>query len=415
MQEEQRTALEPNIEGDKKGAKGFKKVIIYEIASVLLVFALFGSGWLLGTGRFSLRSDPITSLSSSSNNSSAPTDGVDELYQKLKQNYDGDIQDPAVLDELKAGLVKAAGDPYTVYLSKQDTKDFNESLNGTFEGIGAELGKKDNFIIIVAPIKGTPAFKAGLQPQDIVVEIDGESSTDISISDAVKRIRGPKGETVTLTVIREGAKVEVPIVRDTINIPSVEWKKEGEIGIITISRFGDDTAVLTKKAATELQTQGIKGVVLDLRGDPGGLLDAAVKVASVWLPRGSKVLDEKRGGEIVQSFTTQDAPILEGLPTVVLINEGSASASEIVSGALRDNNAATLMGEQSFGKGSVQRLMDLDGGGSLKVTIARWYTPGGKNIDKEGIAPDIEVMLTTEDRKAARDPQMDAAIAEVSK
>jgi len=201
------------------------------------------------------------------------------------------------------------------------------------------------------------------------------------VTEAVNRIRGPKGEEVVLTVIREGEQVVVPIVRDTIVIDSVEWEVKGSEGVISISRFGEDTVALTRQAATELKNAGVSGMVLDMRGNPGGLLDAAVDVSAIWLPVGSTVLEEKRDGEVVQTYKTKTQPILAGIPTNILINGGSASASEIVAGALSDNGVATLVGEQSYGKGSVQRILDLRGGGSLKVTIARWFTPDGKNID----------------------------------
>lgn len=382
-----------------------KKLIL-----LALSVGLFGLGWAFGDGRISLNtaSDVAEQVA---NNAPAniSTDGLQEIYDKLVQNYDGDIDVDKLLDGMKKGMVAAVGNTYTEYFSPEETKEFNSELNGTFEGIGAELGKKDNFVVIVAPIKGAPAEKAGIQPGDVIVEIDGESSADITVSEAVKRIRGEKGTTVKLKLIREGEAVEASIVRDTIDIPSVEWSVEGDTGILTISRFGDDTVSLAQKAAREFADKNIKKVILDLRGDPGGLLDAAVGVSNIWLPEGTTILEEKRGGETVKTFTAPSTPLLEGVKTVVLINEGSASASEIVAGALHDNKAATLMGVKSYGKGSVQQLIDLKNGGSLKVTIARWYTPAGKNIDKEGIEPDTKVERTIDDIKAARDPQLDAA------
>jgi carboxyl-terminal processing protease len=374
----------------------------------LVASSIFASGWLFGSGRLTISTD--TTVPTISRNQSAPSDGVDELYTQIVNNYDGEVSDDDLLDGMKRGMTAAVGDPFTEYLTAEETTAFNESLNGTFEGIGAELGKEGNFVIVVAPIKGTPADKAGIQPQDIIVEIDGESAADITISEAVNRIRGPKGEEVVLTIIRDGQQLEVPIIRDTINIASVEWEQQGSIGIITISRFGDDTTELTRQAATELKEAGVTGIVLDMRGNPGGLLNTSVEVSSVWLPKGSTVLEEKRGGEVIETFKTSTNPILAGVPTVILINEGSASASEIVAGALRDNDVATIYGKTSFGKGSVQRLIPLSAGGSLKVTIARWFTPDGVSIDKEGITPDTEVELTAEDREADRDPQLDAAI-----
>ena len=407
--------MENKSENMPKNARGRSlKLRLRKFGVLVMVAAVFASGWLVGDGRVGFgTAENIAELAS---NQSGPadlsTDGLEELYDYLKTNYDGDVDASKLLDGLKKGAVAAVGDTYTEFLSEEETKDFNSDLNGTFEGIGAELGKQDNFVVIISPIKGTPADKAGLQPQDIIVEIDGVSSTDISVSEAVKKIRGEKGTTVTLSIIREGEQLEVPIVRGTIDIPSVEWAVgDDSIGTITISRFGDDTGSLVKKAAEEFVSKNVTKIILDMRGNPGGLLDQAVAVSSVWLPKGATVLAEKRGGETVQTFTTSTSPVFKEVKTIVLINKGSASASEIVAGALHDNKVATLMGETSYGKGSVQQLIDLKAGGSLKVTIARWYTPGDKNIDKQGIEPDTKVERTTDDIKAGKDPQLDAAKA----
>jgi len=387
--------------------KKSRKVGLYTATGLIIAASVFSSGWLLGSGRLTFSTNNLVPVATGSG--VAPREGINELYQQIQDNYDGETSEEDYLNGQKEGLAAAVGDPYTEYLTEQETKEFNEGLNGTFEGIGAELGKEGNFVVIVAPIKGTPAFVAGIQPGDVIIEIDGESAADISISEAVTRIRGPKGEEVILTIVRDGQQIEVPIIRDTITIESVEWEKDGDVGLITISRFGDNTASLTRQAAQELKDQGITKVVLDLRGNPGGLLDSSVAVSGVWLPKGSTVLEEKRNGEVIQTYKTSTQPILGGMPTVVLVNGGSASASEIVAGALSDNKVAIIVGEQSYGKGSVQRIIPLSAGGSLKVTIARWFTPDGKNIDQEGITPDQEVELTTEDRENNRDPQLDAA------
>ncbi len=371
---------------------------------------LFGSGWLVGSDRIGLNSARnIANVVSNEQSGDLATDGLQELYDELRQNYDGEVKDEELLDGLKKGVVAAVGDTYTEYLSPVETEEFNSDLNGSFEGIGAELGKEGSFIVIIAPIKGTPADKAGLQPQDIITEIDGEPATDITVFEAVKRIRGEKGKEVKLTIIREGEQLEVAIIRDTIDIPSVEWRVDGGVGIIEIGRFGTDTTDLVTKAAKEFTSQNIKKVVLDMRGNPGGLLDQAVGVANVWVKKGSVILEEKQGGETIETFTAPRDPILQDVKTIVLINEGSASASEIVAGALKDNGVATLLGTTSYGKGSVQQLIELSNGGTLKVTIARWFTPGGKNIDKEGIEPDTKVERTPDDIKANRDPQLDKA------
>ena len=392
-----------------------KKTIVKRVITVLLAVLLFGTGWLVGAGKIGPNSaSNLSKIISDDNSSKLPTDGLQEIYDKLNEFYDGEVSSDDILNGLKTGAVSAVGDTYTEFLDEEETKEFNSDLNGKFEGIGAELGSEGSFIIIISPIKGTPAEKAGIQPQDIIIEIDGEPSTDITITEAVKRIRGEKGTTVTLTIIREGEQLIVPIVRESIDIPSVEWRVEDSIGIIEIGRFGTDTTNLVEKAAKEMTASGIKKIVLDMRGNPGGLLDEAVGVSGVWLLKGSTVLEEKRGGETIKTFTTSNNPIFKDIETVILINKGSASASEIVAGALRDNGVASLLGETSYGKGSVQQIMELSGGGSLKVTIARWFTPKGKNIDKEGIEPDTKVEMTSDDIKAKLDPQLDAAIKQLS-
>lgn len=336
---------------------------------------------------------------------------VEEVYSKLKADFDGELDATKLEDGLREGLVKAAGDPYTEFLDKEASKEFQENLTGSFEGIGAELAKKDELIVIVSPISGFPAEKAGLKANDAIVDINGESAVDLSIIQAVEKIRGPKGTEVKLGVIRDGKRLDFKITRDTISIPSVKTEKvDGNIGIIKVSRFSEDTAGLLKSAAKKFKDENVKGIILDLRGNPGGLLDASVDVASVWLVKGQTVLQEKRGEEVIKTYFAEGDPILNGVKTVVLIDEGSASASEIVAGALSDHGAATLLGTKSFGKGSVQEVNELDFGGILKVTVARWYTPDGINIDKDGIKPDKKVELTKKDIKLEKDSQQTAAV-----
>jgi carboxyl-terminal processing protease len=375
---------------------------------LLAAVAIFCLGFNVGNGR-------ITFSSQTSTNQSLPNrldySSVDELYKALKDNFDGKLDSNKLVDGAKQGLVKAAGDPYTEYLNADDYKAFNSELTGSFTGIGAELsqGSQGN-IVVVAPIAGFPAEKAGLKPKDVIAQIDGNSTVGLTVSQAVDKIRGPKGTQVKLTVIRNGAQQEIIITRDDISVPSVTSKVENGIGYLTISRFGDDTAGLTQKAAQDFKKQNVKGIVLDLRSNPGGLLDAAVSVSSLWLPQGKTILTERRDGVVTNTYTAQGGDILNGIPTTVLIDEGSASASEITAGALKDNGVATLVGQKSYGKGSVQQLVKLNGGGVLKVTVARWYTPNGINITKNGIKPDVAVSISAEDVKAGNDPQKAAAV-----
>jgi carboxyl-terminal processing protease len=389
------------------------------LVGIFVGVGIFYLGIAVGQGRIALGRDAIFHKSE---NKQLPAhlsfSDVDTLYNSLKDNFDGQLDVNKLLDGLKTGLANAAGDPYTEYLNAHDAKDFSDQLNGTFTGIGAELSKDttNNTIIVVSPIAGFPAEKAGLKSKDIIIEVDGKSTSDISVSEAVNRIRGPKDTHVKIKVIRDGSQqLEFDIIRQEITIPSVETKTlNGNIGYIKISRFAEDTSGLARDAAQKFKQAGVKGVVLDVRGDPGGLLDAAVNVSSLWL-NNQTVLTERRGNEVIRTYNSQGSPVLNGIPTVVLINEGSASASEITAGALHDNHAATLMGVKSFGKGSVQQLINFNDGSVLKVTIAKWYTPGGININKNGINPDKEVKRSDDDIKNGRDPQLDTAVQQLSK
>jgi carboxyl-terminal processing protease len=339
---------------------------------------------------------------------------LNDIYGLMQQNFDGKIDDQSALDGAKAGLVAAGGDPYTVYLTAKEAKTLSDDLTGKLSGIGAEIGIKSNVLTIIAPIDNTPAAKAGLRAGDYIAKINGEDTTNMSVDTAVSKIRGKKGTKVTLKIVRTGVQdpINLTITRDDITVPSVKSSlKNGTIAYINITQFGPDTADLVNQAATTLKAQGATKVILDLRNDPGGYLDAGVSVASQFLPQGKTVVSERTDGKTVNTLNAQSGGQLIGLPTVVLINAGSASASEIVAAALHDNGVAKLVGDKSFGKGSVQEIKDLAGGAQLKVTVAHWYTPGGININKEGIKPDTTVKLTTDDYNANRDPQLDQALS----
>lgn len=380
-------------------------------ATAAVVVLVFFAG--IGVGNGSVQFGFIRNTQNQDLPADLDYSSVEALYDALKASYDGDLDYQTLLDGIKSGLAEASGDPYTVYLNAKEAKEFNDQLNGTFSGIGAELGQDaDKNLIIVSPIAGFPASKAGLRPQDIIIEIDGKSSAGINTAEAVTKIRGPKGTDVTLRILRNKSEdLTFTITRDDIKIPSVKHEiLEGNVGYLQIVQFNEETAPLAQKAAREFKAKGVKGVVLDLRGNPGGLLDAAVDVSSMWLKKGATVLQERRGGVVVATEFASGNDPLRGVPTAVLINEGSASASEIVAGALKDNKAATIFGVKSFGKGSVQQIKELSGGGELKVTIARWHRPSGENIDKKGISPDTEVKMTEDDYANNRDPQKDAAL-----
>lgn len=378
---------------------------------------IFSGGYVVGSGKVNISF--LNKDNFQTQNASLPENldysSIDEVYSALKQNYDGELKLEDLINGLKKGLANSTGNPYTEYLTDDEASDFDSELNGEFSGIGAELSKENNQIVVVAPISGFPADKAGLRPKDAIIAIDDESTYNMSVTDAVKKIRGEPGTKVVLTISRGEQTKDYEIIREDIVIPSVEYKVvDNKIGYIKISRFADDTAELAKKAANELKQQNIKGVVLDLRGNPGGLLDASVAVASQWLDAGDQVVVEKRGSEVIKTHLASGENPLKGVPTIVLIDEGSASASEILAGALKDNQAASLVGTDSYGKGSVQQLIPLNNGGVIKITIARWYTPNGRNIDKEGIAPDKKIDRSISDIKNDKDPQLDAALKQLN-
>lgn len=394
------------------GKKQPKWMTVTKFASALVAVVLvFGVGYGFGNGSFSFSSGTNPA------NKELPTkldySSVDDVYRAIKANYDGELDEAKLLDGLKTGLATATGDPYTNYFNAEQAKDFNNQLQGTFSGIGAELGNDaQGNLIVVAPIDGFPAQKAGLRAQDVLVSIDGKATSGISVDEAVTKIRGKKGTEVTLRVLRDKKEdLTFKITRDNIKIKSVKWEMlDNNIGYIRVNQFSDDTGELARQAANEFKTKGATRVILDLRGNPGGLVDAATALSSMWLPEGKTILQERRGKTAVSTQLSSGSNILNGLKTVVLIDAGSASASEITAGALKDNGVATVMGVKSFGKGSVQQIIQLGGGAEIKVTIARWYRPNGENIDKKGISPDKEVKMTDDDYKTGRDPQKDAAI-----
>ena len=311
------------------------------------------------------------------------------------------------------GLAASYDDPYTVFFPPTEAKAFAENISGSFAGVGMEIGVKNNVLTVVSPLKGTPAEKAGIKPGDQIIAIDGTSTDGISIDKAVNKIRGPIGTIVDLTIIRNAVSLDIKIVRDTIRIPQTEDGLDVKSGVyhIALYEFTSNSANLFDQALARFRTSGSKKLVVDLRGNPGGYLDAAVAIASHFLPKGTGIVTEDFGGKepsnVHTSFGYADVPA--GTKIVVLIDGGSASASEIFAGALQDAHAATLVGTKSFGKGSVQTLMDLDDG-SLKVTVARWITPAGNWIMGNGITPDIIVPFTAADTVAKKDPQMARAI-----
>ncbi len=314
------------------------------------------------------------------------------------------------------GMVESVNDPYTVFFPPAEATSFESEIEGNFEGVGMEMGIKGEVLTVITPLKGSPAEKSGIRPGDKVIQIEGKMTTDYSIDQAVKLIRGKKGTSVTLLVVREGVEkpIEIKIVRDTINLPTIDTKLDTKNNIFTIKlyTFSAQSASLFRNALREFVDSKSNKLILDLRGNPGGFLDAAVDMASWFLPPGKTVVMEDYGNgktEVVERSRGYNI-FNENLRMIILIDGGSASASEILAGALSEYGKAKLVGTKSFGKGSVQEYIKLNSETALKVTVARWMTPNGKSISEGGLIPDVEVKLTAEDVTAGRDPQMDKAI-----
>ena len=334
---------------------------------------------------------------------------VQKTYQELIANYDGKLDTQKLIYGANRGLVEAAGDPHTAYMDPDETKEFDKSLSGQIGGgIGAEIGLRNNKPTIIKPLENSPAQKAGIKAGEVIIKVNDEASSDWSVEKVVSKIRGEVGTSVKLTLLSGGQMREVSVVRQNIVSPAVESEIDGEIGILKVNRFGDDTVSLSRKYASEFVEKGVKKVILDLRNNPGGTVGAAQGLLGIWLDN-QIAMTERRGSEIVKTLRTTGTPILGNMKTVVLINGNSASASEITAGALREYGKATLVGQKSYGKGSVQIVLGLPGGSQMKVTEARWYTPKGKNIDKTGIEPDVKVDLSSDDVNNNVDPQMDKA------
>ncbi len=341
-----------------------------------------------------------------------------DVWNKTHTEFVGNENDQNMVYSAIQGSLSALNDPYTIFLNPEDNKRFSEEVTGIFDGIGAELSTKNGILIIVAPIDGSPAAKAGLLAGDQIAAIDGKKTDGFTTDQAVNLIRGQKGTKVTLSIVRAGNQKDYIITRDTINVKSVTYKYQTvsgqKVAIVKISQFSNDTADLMNQFADDCLKNKCQKIVLDLRNNPGGYLDSAIDVGSLFIKDGAIVKEVDKAGNRKVSNVTQPAK-LAGIPVIVLINNGSASAAEILAGAISDHKAGTLLGEKSFGKGSVQSVEDLAGGSALKVTVAKWLTPNDSAIDGVGITPQIEVKMTEDDINAGKDPQLDRALQEITK
>jgi len=340
---------------------------------------------------------------------------VQKTYQDLKANFDGSLDMNALIDGASRGLVASAGDRYTVFMDAKEAQAFDDDLSGKIGGgIGAEIGVRSDQPTIIRVLPDNPAEKIGLKAGDVIVGINDQSTKNWPSDRTAEQIRGEVGTTVKIDVQRGTEAKNFTVTRATVTNPSVQASIQNGVGILDISRFDSETSSLARTAAQNFKQQNVKSVILDLRDNGGGYVTAAQDVAGLWLDN-KTVVSERTGDKVVEELKSGGDSILAGIPTVILVNGGSASASEIVAGALQDYKTATLIGEKTFGKGTVQKVIDLANGTKLKVTVARWYTPNGKNITKEGIQPNQKVEMSLADTNTGKDPQLDAAKAYLEK
>ena len=343
-----------------------------------------------------------------------------EVYHKLQEKFvdKGKFDTQKMIYGAISGMVKSLGDPYTVFFPPEETKRFEEDVKGVFEGVGMEIGIKKGQLQVIAPLEGTPAQRAGLRAGDKILKINDTETSDLTVDEAVNLIRGPKGTEVTLTIFREEwlKTKEIKLVRDVIAVPSLKWEIKRpasgypDIAYIQLYQFSENASADFRKVVIEILESPTQKIILDLRNNPGGYLEVAQDIAGWFLEKGKIVVIEDFGQGNKQEYKAQGPGTFSDYKIVVLINQGSASASEILAGALRDNRGILLIGEKSFGKGSVQELEKLKEGSSLKITVARWLTPKGQLITDVGLEPDIKVEMTEKDYEEEKDPQLDKAI-----
>ena len=335
---------------------------------------------------------------------------LNEVYDKLSTTYNGEVSVEKMIDGAKAGMVEALGDVYTVYMDAEKSADFYDDLHGNVgSGIGVEMGLRDGYVRVLRTLPDNPARKAGVLAGDIIYKVDGEEVWQLSSDEVAAKVRGETGSEIALTVVRGGKELDFTMTREAINNVSAYVEYDGSTAIVTLTRFDDNTGKKVQEMAKEFAGKGVNKVILDLRGNGGGYVSAAQDLLSLWLD-GKKMYVQKslHYGNVTTS-TASGKAILSGMKTVVLVNGTTASASEIVAGALQDYDKATIVGEKTYGKGVVQSLFNLSDGATLKVTTADWYTPLDRSINGEGITPDIEVERSYEDINKMRDPQMDKA------
>lgn len=374
-------------------------------AATLLIGLVIGVNWNTIASNF------LPYLGFRSNNTRNDWSELDEVYATLVSNYDGELDKSILIEGAKSGLVAAADDVYTVYMGREDAIEYQSALHGNVgAGVGIEMALRDGYVRILRTLPDNPALKAGIKAGDIIYKVNDEEVYDKTTEYISTKLRGEAGTKVKLTIVRDGKEKSFDLVREAINNVSAYVEYSGDTAIITVTRFDTDTGTIVQKiVADEFPQHNVKKVILDLRGNGGGYVSAAKDLLSLWIDSEPILIQKGKNDHEEITKSNRGQAKLAAMRTVVLVNGSTASASEIVAGALQDYDKATILGEQTYGKGVVQTLLDLSGGSMLKVTTARWYTPNGTSINGEGITPDQKVDRSFDDINHNRDPQMDAA------
>lgn len=379
---------------------------IFSSLITLAIGIFLGSNWNNLYLQFSPYINPAQKVTSN-----IKWDDLNEVYSQISSNFDGSIDKTKLIEGAKKGLTAALADPYTVYYDSKEAAEFKSDLKGEIKeaGVGIEMMKQGNYVVVTRTLPNNPARKAGVRAGDIIFAINGEEVWDKDTEIIASKLRGPSGEKVKLTVARDKQKLDFELVREKINNVSADITYQDKTAIISVYRFSEDTGTLVQSFTKDFKNRGINKVILDLRNNGGGYVTAARDLLSLWLD-GDKILTQKSAtvGQTI-TYAKRGEATLKDMKTIVLVNNATASASEIVTGALKDYKKATILGTKTYGKGVVQTMLELSGGSLLKVTTAHWYTPEGQTINKTGISPDVEVERSYSDINSGKDPQLDKA------
>ena len=379
---------------------------IFSSLITLAIGIFLGSNWNNLYLQFSPYINPAQKVTSN-----IKWDDLNEVYSQISSNFDGSIDKTKLIEGAKKGLTAALDDPYTVYYDSKEAAEFKSDLKGEIKeaGVGIEMMKQGDYVVVTRTLPNNPARKAGVHAGDIIFAINGEEVWDKDTEIIASKLRGPSGEKVKLTVARDKQKLDFELVREKINNVSADITYQDKTAIISVYRFSEDTGTLVQSFTKDFKNKGINKVILDLRNNGGGYVTAARDLLSLWLD-GDKILTQKSAtiGQTI-TYAKRGEVTLKDMKTIVLVNNATASASEIVAGALKDYKKATILGTKTYGKGVVQTMLELSGGSLLKITTAHWYTPEGQTINKTGISPDVEVERSYSDINSGKDPQLDKA------